>query len=414
MRLIGIDAFRAEGRRLDPKRVGGVGFRPAKDSAGVFAISTVEPKAYDEASRKIRFCFSDGSVDRMGDTIDPQGWRLNDFNANPVALWAHDSSAPPIGRASNLLVEDSRLMGDITFADVETYAFADTIYRLTLGKFINAVSVGFLPVVYEWSKDEDREWGIDFKVHELLEISVCPVPANPNALGDARSKGIDTRPLVEWAERVLAGGGKMILPRAEVERLRKAAKEPVRPRRRVTGAGEADPADGGALVGIDARCARGADEDCGMIDPQECAVHRKSETDEKRIARLVARGVAAELKRLGIGKGKLRQRADGDEEGDDDGPEMKPEHEASMRRAMDHLDAAEAGFKAADEHYDNGDDAHDDAVEHHQAAMDEISTICAAIDESDGDDDDKPADEEEKAKARRLRKAKRLAARLGA
>ena len=95
--------------------------------------------------RTIRFVFSDGSVDRAGDTIDPEGWDTAAFTRNPVALWAHASYDPPIGRASNLAIDGARLMGDITFATAEEYAFADTIYRLTKGGYINAVSVGFMP-----------------------------------------------------------------------------------------------------------------------------------------------------------------------------------------------------------------------------------------------------------------------------
>jgi HK97 family phage prohead protease len=433
MQLVSLDTFRAEGRRLDPTRTGVLGFRPSKDAGGVFRVSTVEPKAMDAGTRTIRFCFSDGSVDRMGDTIDPNGWRINDFMANPVALWAHDSSAPPIGRASNVLVEDDRLMGDITFADLETYAFADTIYRLLLGKFVNAVSVGFLPVEYKWADDEDgRPWGIDFKVQDLLEISVCPVPANPNALNEARSKGIDTRPLVEWAEKALEGGGKIIIPRGELEALRKAAAEPKRHRhghapapkpfepgwlkdlaaslkpllRDGDGLSETDPASGGVLV---ATCGRTAEEECGLINPQECAVHMAQETEDKRVARLVARGVRAEMKRLGLVRSAAKPRRRDAADGDPD--EMKPEHEECIRRALDHLDQADACFKAADEHYDAGDDAHQEALDHHQAAMDELETVRDALGEDPPDDTAAPSDGVgDDGEARRLRRLRRLAA----
>jgi HK97 family phage prohead protease len=322
-----------------------------------------------------------------------------------VALWAHDSSAPPVGRASNVLVENERLMGDITFADAETYAFADTVYRLVKGKFLNAVSVGFLPVEYDWSQDDERKWGIDFKVQDLLEISVCPVPANPNALGEARAKGIDTRPLIEWAERALDGGGKLVVPKAEIERLRKAAKEPPSPRRRDgDGLSETDPGAGGSLV---ATCARNQADECGMSDPQECAVHRSTENDEKRIARLVARGVRAEIKRLGLVKAAPRRRDAQD--GDPPDGEMAPEHEESIRKAMDHLDQAEECFKDADDLYDQADDKHDEAMDHHSKAMDALSEVRDAIDD-DNDEGGETDPDDDKAVARRLRRAKRLAA----
>jgi len=171
--LISADQFRKD---LRAKR---------KPSGGVFRVNTEPPVFVEGADRTLRFVFSDNSVDRMGDTIDAAGWDLSDFERNPVALWAHDSSAPPIGGASNVAVEGTRLAGDITFAPPETYLFADTIYRLVLGKFIRAVSVGFMPTKYSFAdNDPERGHGIDFLEQTLLEISVCPVPANPNALAE--------------------------------------------------------------------------------------------------------------------------------------------------------------------------------------------------------------------------------------
>jgi HK97 family phage prohead protease len=194
---------------------------------GVFRDATEPPIAVTGAQRTLRFCFSDGTVDRMGDTINPHGWETADFERNPVALWAHDSSEPPIGRASNLGVERARLMGDIEFAAPETYEFADTIYRLVLGKFIRAVSVGFLPIRYVFvDNDPARGWGVDYLEQSLLEISVCPVPANANALAEARSKGIDTRSLSRWAERALDHGGVRTVSDTALARLRVAAREP--------------------------------------------------------------------------------------------------------------------------------------------------------------------------------------------
>src|SRR4051812_32981231 len=58
-------------------------------------------------SRVMTFIFSDGSVDRYGDTIDARGWVLDNFNANPVALFGHDANTVEnvIGRALNVRIE---------------------------------------------------------------------------------------------------------------------------------------------------------------------------------------------------------------------------------------------------------------------------------------------------------------------
>jgi HK97 family phage prohead protease len=216
MKLLTADAFREEAK---------AGRAP---EGTVFRLATSEPQTVEGAARTKRFVFSDATTDHAGDTIDPKGWELDVFKSNPVALFAHMSWDPPIGRASNVKVQGDQLVGDIQFAPPETYDFADTIYRLVDGGYLKAVSVGFLPKEWTWSSDKDRPYGIDFTKQLLLEISVCPVPCNPNALGEARSAGVDTRPLVDWAEKVLDSGDVMFLPRAELETLRRQAKEPPR------------------------------------------------------------------------------------------------------------------------------------------------------------------------------------------
>ncbi len=108
----------------------------------------------------------------------------------------------------------------------ELYPFADTVYQLARSGFLNAVSVSWDPIDWSFSQDRGRAGGIDFKRQELLEVSQVPVPAAPGALIAARSAGIDTAPMHEWLERALDTGGLQMLPRAEVEELRRAAKMP--------------------------------------------------------------------------------------------------------------------------------------------------------------------------------------------
>jgi HK97 family phage prohead protease len=147
----------------------------------------------DEESRTVRFCLSDSSVDRMGDTIRAAGWRLGPYKANPVVLWSHMSSAPPIGRMVNVWVSGDRLLGDVRFPDAATYEFGDQVFRLIKAGYINAGSVGFWPLKFSFSDDEDRQFGIDFHEQKLLEFSVTPVPANANALVQAAVKSLAVR-----------------------------------------------------------------------------------------------------------------------------------------------------------------------------------------------------------------------------
>ena len=169
------------------------GERPV--SAVRFAVSN-EIAASSE-DRTLSFVFSDDSVDRYGDTIDARGWQLDDFKNNPVALFGHDATKPEsvVGRAKNVRVQGNKLLGDIEFADVDVNQTADVVYKMTKAGFLKTVSVGFQPVEWVFSKDKSRPGGVDFKKQTLLEISIVPLPANPNALIQAKAAGIDVERL---------------------------------------------------------------------------------------------------------------------------------------------------------------------------------------------------------------------------
>jgi HK97 family phage prohead protease len=350
--LITLNSFRARARA-------GV-----NTAGATLARATISSPVVEDGTRKVRFCFSDESVDRMGDSIKAAGWQTADFLRNPVALWAHDSYSPPIGRASGVGIENHRLMGDIEFAAPETYEFAETIFRLVKAGFVNAVSVGFTAIEYKFVDNKDRPFGIDFLKQELLEISIVPLPANANALIEARRMGINVRLIGEWAERVLDGGGRVTIRKSELAGLRKAAKlgdmvvaKPANPSRLrdAGGMGESDPSAGGAAVG---NCGRGADEECGMKDPAECSIHsgvtkgddEEDEVDEKAVAAVVrrefkalSRGLVAELK-AAIRKGE--DEPDGDER-PDGGEDAKAAHGVHVKTAHFHAKECMRSLKKA-------------------------------------------------------------------
>lgn len=163
-----------------------------------------------ESDRTLRFNGSDETVDRDGDVIDVAGWDLDNYMKNPVVLWAHDGSTnPPIGKTVNLNKDlaNKRLVFDIKFPTLEELSsdvdnasehakFVDTIYNMCKNGYLNAVSVGFQGIKFKTRDDDDAldlpEWqrGTHYMEQELYEISICSVPANPNALQAAKSKGL--------------------------------------------------------------------------------------------------------------------------------------------------------------------------------------------------------------------------------
>jgi HK97 family phage prohead protease len=187
-----------------------------------------EPEQDLSNPNTFRFTCSDESEDLVSDVIKQSGWmNLPEFEEkNGVGLWAHDSSEPPIGRWKNIAVIAGKLKGDLEFIPEEIYPFAGMLAKMVKGGFLNAVSVGFAPVEWEYSKDKKRPNGMNFLKQKLLEISLCPVPCNQNAIIDARSAGIDTGPLSEWAEKILDGQGRISLQKSFVEELFRQAKTP--------------------------------------------------------------------------------------------------------------------------------------------------------------------------------------------
>ena len=165
----------------------------------------------DMKSRSVTFTISTGARDREGDIIDPKGWEIENYMRNPVVLFAHDNTRPPIGRATELNVFSDKLVATAEFMppEVDTSGFSETIYRMVKAGYLNATSVGFLPKQWEFIKEkmeddeEEKITGIKFLKQELLEFSVVPVPANPEALIGASKSGIDIHPLERWFEEAL-------------------------------------------------------------------------------------------------------------------------------------------------------------------------------------------------------------------
>ena len=174
-----------------------------------------EIKSVNKEEGTFEVVASSGKVDRLGDTIDPKGWYLTNYKKNPVILWSHSTGGmfstaiPPVGKASKVWVEDEKelkLKGK--WADTP---FAQELRTLVEGGFLNAVSVGFLPLVetekgnieieskmYRRATDEeikkgiyDSPYGQKFSKQELLEVSWVNVPALPQALVSAKEMNLE-------------------------------------------------------------------------------------------------------------------------------------------------------------------------------------------------------------------------------
>jgi HK97 family phage prohead protease len=144
-----------------------------------------------EAEQGSAWTFSTFDLDRMGERIDPAGWEFRRYLDNPVVQWAHCYDIPAIGRAEGLSVDDQGLHGAVVFNGKDYDPFGWAIGQRVKAGVIRAGSVGFRPVEIELPSREDSKDGtvLIFRKQELLEFSVCNVPANPFAL----SKSVDRK-----------------------------------------------------------------------------------------------------------------------------------------------------------------------------------------------------------------------------
>src|SRR5215217_2414278 len=111
-------------------------------------IKQLDATATTVGNRVVRFVISTGAVDRDGDTIDPRGWQLDHYKANPIVLWQHDHKIPAIARMVRIAVEGNplALVADAEFAPADVHPFSEQIYQLVKTGFLRATSVGFEPV----------------------------------------------------------------------------------------------------------------------------------------------------------------------------------------------------------------------------------------------------------------------------
>jgi len=150
-------------------------------------------------ARVLDYVCSDERVDRMGDIIKQKGWDLNNFKTNPVIMGFHNYSTYPVGNSLKTKVDEGKLKMAVLFASAEIDEAADKAFRFAKSGFMKAGSVGFLPIEYHYPDDKEREtlgmnkYGVVFDKSELMEFSVCGVPANPGALQESINKGLTTK-----------------------------------------------------------------------------------------------------------------------------------------------------------------------------------------------------------------------------
>ncbi len=131
--------------------------------------------------RSFRAIASDESLDRDQEIIRSSAWTissgLNEFKANSVILYAHDSRNLPVAKAVDIGIQAGKLMVTVQFPAAGVSQLSDETYGLVRSGILTSLSVGFLGNKWEYDQAGHRVW-TDVT---LLEISLVPIPANPGA-----------------------------------------------------------------------------------------------------------------------------------------------------------------------------------------------------------------------------------------
>lgn len=134
------------------------------------------------------------ALDHMSDRVLPDGVDRSVFDRNPVVLWLHDAygntdaAGIPIGKATRVSVTSDRI--DATWRWLTGDPFVSRVKNAWDQGVINAASVGFIPTEFRPNKDG----GYDIIHWTLLEFSLVPIPANPDAVRLLRGLGLSGRP----------------------------------------------------------------------------------------------------------------------------------------------------------------------------------------------------------------------------
>jgi hypothetical protein len=167
------------------------------------------------------FISSTATLDRYHEIIEPAGWRLDSYRRNPVFQNAHNygdilftlgkaliteirtlpreapnSLSTPNSQPSTVLFQRIQFATDVN-------PIARIAYGLYKGAFLNAVSVGFVPIRWEdaapsrscarQSAANDSPCRRKYLEQELLEVSAVAIPANPDALALGVKSGAVTK-----------------------------------------------------------------------------------------------------------------------------------------------------------------------------------------------------------------------------
>jgi HK97 family phage prohead protease len=136
------------------------------------------------------FTMSDETPDRMHDIILASSWQLDNFKrTGSICLFNHNRDWV-VGSWTDVKVENGALKGRLVLAPPGTSTKSDEVARLISAGILKSCSVGFRALQSRPRTVNGEIKGTVFELAELVECSICSVPANPAAVLASKSLGV--------------------------------------------------------------------------------------------------------------------------------------------------------------------------------------------------------------------------------
>lgn len=159
---------------------------PSDEQVAGLPSRMIYVRSVDLERRTADFIASTDAIDAYDEVVDQSNWILGRYKLNPIALWAHQSRELPIGVSTRVEVVAGKLECTIRFLTADKNPKAEQVWRMVRDGELKAVSVGFMPQTMRFEMRNGQELYV-LSDNELHEISVCNIPANPEALAKMKA-----------------------------------------------------------------------------------------------------------------------------------------------------------------------------------------------------------------------------------
>lgn len=167
----------------------------------------IQTRVLSEKDGTVEYIASDASLDSYFESILSSGWKFTLFAKNSPFVDSHNywSIEALLGKVTSARVEGGQLIETVQWAhNIPEHKLASIGWKLTVGGFLKAVSVGFRVVKSAWPSDTGWSGFVAaaglspedaakcrriFIEQEQLELSACVLGANPSAVAKAYKEG---------------------------------------------------------------------------------------------------------------------------------------------------------------------------------------------------------------------------------